>query len=42
MIRRDAEEISGLSGFTTQPMDEAPGAASDAAPNGGGHPANDK
>jgi peptidase M42 family hydrolase len=35
MIHRDAEEISGISGFTTQPMDEAPGAASDVAPNGG-------
>ena len=29
-IRRDAEEISGLSGFTTQPMDEAPASVPDA------------
>ena len=28
-IKRDAEEISGLSGFTTQPMDEAPADVSD-------------
>ncbi len=29
-IRRDAEEISGLSGFTTQPMDKAPAGVPDA------------
>jgi len=28
-IRRDAEEISGLSGFTTQPMDKAPAGVPD-------------
>jgi peptidase M42 family hydrolase len=32
-IRRDLEEISGLSGFTTQPMEEAPAGVSDASPN---------
>ncbi len=39
-IRRDAEEISGITGFTTQPMENAPASASDAAPNGK-TPAND-
>jgi peptidase M42 family hydrolase len=29
-IQRDAEEISGLSGFTTQPMDKAPAGVPDA------------
>ncbi len=33
VIRRDAEEISGIKGFTTQPMDEAPAGVSDASPN---------
>ena len=32
-IRRDAEEISGLSGFTTQPMDKAPAGVPDARAN---------
>lgn len=41
MIRRDAEEISGITGFTTQPMEEAPAGVSDAAPNNGVVPAND-
>ncbi|MBX2805554.1 MAG: osmoprotectant NAGGN system M42 family peptidase, partial [Hyphomicrobiales bacterium] len=40
MIRRDADEISGISGFTTQPMDEAPAGVSDAAPKN--NAANDK
>ncbi len=32
-IRRDAEEISGISGFTTQPMDKAPAGVPDSSVN---------
>ncbi len=32
-IRRDSKEISGLNGFTTQPMDEAPACVPDARAN---------